>query len=171
MRRFNRKLFSSSSDECHSGGRWWGVGLGAGVGGEAGADGSRFAGKGVVVFLLVLRDRPGLLVKLETELRFDWECESSWSNMVEPVDSPMSKSWVSITSSFNSLIQFTKMSATQMMVGIEWNSGGVVWYEEEDRGGLEMTEGKGEENHRTVRFKEEGGDSPNISKKESLVFF
>ena len=71
MRRFSRNVFSSSSAECQSGGRWCGVGLGAGVGGEAGAEGRRFAGIGVMFFLLMLSDRPGVLVKLDTESRFD----------------------------------------------------------------------------------------------------
>lgn len=60
-------MFSSSSDDTQFGGRWCGVGLGAGVGGEAGAEGSRLAGIGVIFFLLALRDRAGVLVKLETE--------------------------------------------------------------------------------------------------------
>lgn len=78
MRRFNRKVCSSSSVECQFGGRCCGVGLGAGVGGEAGAEGSRFAGIEVTFFLPVLRDRPGVLVKLETESRVEaCECESS----------------------------------------------------------------------------------------------
>lgn len=77
MRRFNRKAFSSSSLESQFGGRWWGVGLGAGVGGEAGAEGSRFAGIGVMVFLGALRERAGVLVKEETESRVEVvECES-----------------------------------------------------------------------------------------------
>lgn len=71
MRRFNRNVFSSSSLDCQLGGRWCGVGLGAGVGGEAGADGSRFAGIGVRVFLEALRERAGVLVKEETESRVE----------------------------------------------------------------------------------------------------
>lgn len=82
MRRFNRNVFSSSSLDCLFGGRWWGVGLGAGVGGEAGADGSRFAGIGVTVFLEALRERAGVLVKEETESRVEGvEWASSWSDM------------------------------------------------------------------------------------------
>lgn len=78
MRRFNRNVFSSSSADCQFGGRWWGVGLGAGVGGDAGADGSRFAGIGVTVFLEALRERAGVVVKEETESRVELvECESS----------------------------------------------------------------------------------------------
>lgn len=56
MRAFMRSESSSLStaDCCQFSGRWWGVGLGAGVGGEAGAEGSKFGGIEVTVLVLVL---------------------------------------------------------------------------------------------------------------------
>lgn len=63
------------------------------MGGEAGAEGSRFAGIGVTFFLLALRDRAGVLVKLETESRFEaCECVSSWSDIVCELIGPSAKS-------------------------------------------------------------------------------
>ena len=41
------------------------------MGGEAGAEGKRLAGIGVTVFLLVLSERPGVLVKLDMESRVE----------------------------------------------------------------------------------------------------
>jgi|APHig2749369809_1036254.scaffolds.fasta_scaffold00677_14 hypothetical protein len=45
---FRRNESSSSSADCQFAGLWRGVGLGAGVGGDAGAEGSRFGGSGVI---------------------------------------------------------------------------------------------------------------------------
>jgi len=63
------------------------------VGGEAGAEGSRFEGIGVTFFLPALRDRAGLLVKLDTESRFEaCDCVSSWSDAVCELIVPSNRS-------------------------------------------------------------------------------